>query len=151
MLFIRKITGGNMKILTALSLLILLNSSSFAYDRKLIINVKKVGNLLSRAESFGSTPDGAKCYVEVRRIEDGFYTLYTETESESIFIGLDIEAYGKIKSKWTKRSFSLQQKGLDGSQQLLMKEEFSTRRLSINAVDILKGNRRQIQCILPLK
>lgn len=146
-----------MKIFISLSLLILMSSYSFAYayDESLMINVKKVSKLLKRAEPNGQTPDGANCSVELRRIEDGYYTLYVETKDDALFTGLDIEAYGPIKSHWTKRSFSLCQSGPDGSQHLEMKEDFSTKKLIIFSEDetngIISNLQREIHCALPLK
>lgn len=140
-----------MKFLLLLTLSILINSPLFAYDESLMINVKKVSKLLERAESNGVTPDGSKCYVELRRIEDGYYTLYSELKKEYTFVGLDIEAYGKIISSWTKRSFSLHQGGADGSQNLFMKEEFATKKLLVKSKEEFNGSGKEILCYLPLK
>lgn len=141
-----------MKLLITL-FLIIFSQLTFAYDPSLMINVKKVSALLARAENRGVTPAGSVCYVEVRRIEDGYYTLYTTSvaDQEEIMIGLDIEAYGKIVSSWTKRSFTLHQRGFDGAQALLMKEEFSTKKLSVFSRVSEHGKVIETKCYLPLK
>lgn len=122
-----------------------------AYDPSLAINVQKVSSLLSRAENRGINPAGIACYVELRRIEDGFYTVYTASENDQLFIGLDIEAYGKIQSHWTKRSFTLLQRGFEGIQELKIKEEFSTRHLSVHSRESVNGKLLETICYLPLK
>jgi hypothetical protein len=131
--------------------LILFSQISFAYDPSLMINVQKVSAMLNRAEHRGVTSSGTTCYVELRRIEDGYYTLYTASENDQLFIGLDIEAYGKIHSSWTKRSFHLTQIGKEGSQELRMKEDFSTKRLSVFSDVSENGKSSDMQCYLPLK
>jgi len=123
----------------------------FAYDPTLAINVQKVSSLLSRAEKRGINPAGIACYVELRRIEDGYYTLYTASENDQLFIGLDIEAYGKIQSKWTKRSFTLLQRGFEGVQELNIREEFSTRHLAVHSKESVNGQSSETICYLPLK
>lgn len=139
-----------MKILLSLSFLIVMSSSAFAYDPSLLINVKKVTNLLSRAKLLGKTADGTKCEAEIRRIEDGYYTLLIQSEGESIFIGLDLDLYGKPASSWTKRTFTLRQSSEEGSQFLFMKEDFASKKLSIFAEDEFTGVKRSIHCLLPL-
>jgi hypothetical protein len=145
-----------MKTLIFAALFFLMNSYSFAYDPSLFINVKKVTSLLKRAEPIGISSNGSKCQAEIRRIEDGYYTLLLTYEGDkTIFIGLDLEVYGKTPvSKWTKRSFELHELGADGSQDLVMKEQFSSKKLMIKAHDELKGEfngeRRDVLCYLPI-
>jgi len=123
----------------------------FAYDPTLAVNVEKVSSLLSRAENHGTNPSGIDCYVELRRIEDGFYTLYTASENDQLFIGLDIEAYGKIQSSWTRRSFTLHQRGFEGIQELKIREEFSSRHLAVHSKEYVNGKLAETICYLPLK
>ncbi|MBC7538285.1 MAG: hypothetical protein H7281_05665 [Bacteriovorax sp.] len=141
-----------MKTLISISLLFLMNTLAFAYDPSLLINVKKVGSLLKRAESTGKTSNGTKCEAEIRRIEDGYYTLLLTLEENTIFIALDLEVYGQRPvSSWTKTSFVLHEKGDEGSQGLVMIEEFATKKLMIKAYDELNGYKREVTCFLSLK
>lgn len=62
-------------------ILFALTFPAFAFaDNSLSINVKKVTELLERAENRGVTPGGAVCYVELRPSEDGKHSLYTASE-----------------------------------------------------------------------
>lgn len=118
---------------------------------ELTINVKKVTALLERAENRGVTPGGAICYVELRTSEDGRHSVYTASENDQLFIGLDIEAYGRITSAWSKRSFSLNQRGFVGSQDLMMVEEFSSKKLKVHSVESANGQTTETICSLPLR
>jgi hypothetical protein len=145
-----------MKKLLAISLLILVNSQAFAatisYDDTLLINVTKVSSFLGRAQSLGTTPSGDQCDVDLRQIEDGYYAVYAHSEKEEVLVGLDMEVYGtRPKSSWTKKSFSLNEVGEEGSQTLLIKEEKVVRKMRVTVRDVLLGNSREVVCLLPLK
>jgi hypothetical protein len=120
-----------------------------------MINVHKVENLLKRAESVGKTPAGEICQVEIRRIEDGYYTLAGIGEGNEILVGLDIEAYGKIQSQFTKHSVKISQEGMDGSEGLVMKEEYATKHLMVQVEEdeggCFSSKHQQLTCYLPLK
>jgi hypothetical protein len=141
-----------MKIFITIVITILMTSSSFAYDESLLINVKQVSRLLNKANLSGKTPGGAPCEVELRRIEDGYYTVYSRTATDEIFIALDLEVYGITPvSSWTKTSFELEEPGCISAQNLKMRVENATKKLVVDSRDEYEGHVREIRCYLPLK
>lgn len=133
------------------TLLVLIFSNLALAGNELSINVKKVTALLERAENRGVTPAGAVCYVELRVNEEGKHSVYTASENDQLFIGLDIEAYGRITSAWSKRSFSLNQRGFVGSQDLMLLEEFSAKKLKVHSTESANGETTETICSLPLR
>jgi hypothetical protein len=131
---------------------ILFSSQLFAYDEKLMVNVEKANALLSRAHDSGFTPGGEACDVELRQIEDGYYTVYLKSgENKETMVGLDIAPYGRIYSHWTKNSLIIKHEGCFESQTLNMREDYATRKLVVKIKSDLSGKIDNVSCLLPLK
>lgn len=138
--------GGHMKYLIPLSLFFLFGSFSYAQDLK--INVEKVSELLNGSMKNGRTTNGKICTITLRNLQDDFHSLLITSEHEHIFIGIDYEVYNTTPySIWRKNYFEMHEYGKNGEQHLIMKKEKN--RLTINAIDEFRGDKKEINCNLP--